>query len=307
MSQTGSTAFVVDEGDLRKYRTEVPNMIYDMNLDPYTGWLYSHIKRIAGDSGICERGTRSLAEVTGMSMGQVVKSKQILKKKKLIRVVEHPPKSGLADEIYVTNIWRKNFEHFDAEKPAETRSPHEHPPVHVANTPRSPHEHPCSPGERKKEPLYVHKERRSNERPKNPEDSSPSAEKPPNSKRVEKLSPEEAGRRFSELCEGDPNGGNLGEMAELLAEENATGKVAATKVWRELGARYLRTKARESLSDEAWAYGFEQALARAAPNIGYALKAAKGYNPDLPMAAAGTSRGTRRKRSRPEDYDEGGY
>ena len=300
--------FVHDEGDLRKYRTETPNMVLDMGLDPYTGWLYTHIKRIAGDRGVCDGGTRSLARIAGMSPGKVSECKGILKEKGLIRVVEHPRQSGLSDEIYVVNIWRRNFEHFDAavdaagarrmadrgrpEEPAEPRSQDEHPPVHVVNAARtacSCGEHPCSCGEHKKERISTSKE------------TSPSgdAKKPPASsstqgtrKRIKRLTDEEAERRWEELCGSDPHGGDLGKLAELLAAENSTGAVAITKVWNDLVERFVKTRERHpGISEEAWAYGFDRAIARPAPNIGYVLKAAKGHVPEKRPVGAGAGKG----------------
>lgn len=90
----------------------------------------------------------------------------------------------------------------------------------------------------------------------------------------------EALQLFDELCANDPHGSALREMARMLAEENKTGQVKSTRAWRELGQRYLDVKRRQGLSEEAWAYGFEQALARGAPNIGYVLKAAKNHRPE---------------------------
>ena len=309
--------FVHDEGDLRKYRTETPNMVLDMGLDPYTGWLYTHIKRIAGDRGVCDGGTRTLARIAGMSPGQVSKSKGILKERGLIRVVEHPRESGLADEIYVTNIWRRNFEHFDdavgdeggfrradrgrEKEPDDTRSRDEHPPVHVVNTAQtacSCHEHPCSCGEHKKERISLTKETSPNGDAKKPPASS-------SRERIKRLTDTEATRRWEALCRSDPRGKDLRKLAELLAAENSTGSVAITRVWNELGERYVRTRARHDLSEDAWAYGFEAAIARPAPNIGYVMKAAQGYVPERRAVGRGVGDGADRPDSAgyTDDYE----
>ena len=118
-------------------------------------------------------------------------------------------------------------------------------------------------------------------RPKKSETSSPPRDSPKDPpRRIERLSDEEAERRFAELCEASPHGGALRELASLLAEENDTGRVKVTRVWREIGARYEANRLRYPLTEEAWAYGFEQALARGAPNIGYVTAAARGHRPD---------------------------
>ena len=325
MIERSDAVFVHDEGDLRKYRTETPNMVLDMGLDPYTGWLYTHIKRIAGDRGVCDGGSRTLARIACMSFGQVSKSKGILEEKGLIRVKTHSRESGLADEIYVVNIWRRNFEHFDAVAPVrevpreadpvpeETRSPDEHPPVHVVNTsktacscgehPCSCGEHPCSCGEHKKERISLTKETSPNGDAKKPPASS---HRQGSRTRIKRLTDEEAEKRWEALCGDDPNGRDLQKMAELLAAENSTGAVAITKVWNDLGDRYLKSRERYGLSEEAWAYGFDRAIARPAPNIGYVVKAARGYVPERRPSFAGASAKTGAKPTE-ADYDEAGY
>lgn len=87
-----------------------------------------------------------------------------------------------------------------------------------------------------------------------------------------------------------------------MAAENSTGAVAITKVWNDLGDRYLKTTERHDLTEEAWAFGFERAIANLAPNIGYVLKAAKNHVPERrPVGAAARTARTE------ADYDEAGY
>jgi hypothetical protein len=306
--------FVADEGDLRKYRTETPNVIYDMGLGPREGWLYSHLKRIAGDSGVCWKGTKALAEIAGMSTGAVSEAKKALAERGLIRVAEGDRKKGEADEIRIVNIWRRNFRHFDnAEEPAEQ-------PLQIMNAPfqtPSLSEHTPSNNETKKEPLELLQETPPDGGAKKP--VVPTASSPPKSpkkKRVAALDDVEAERLFAELCDLDPNGGALRDLARLLAEENATGRVAITRVWREIGDRYAKARAapqNAGISEEAWAYGFGEAVSRGKPNVGYVQSAARGYRP--PRAAGGPPARASGGRARSiavvgateADYDEGEY
>jgi hypothetical protein len=48
-----------DESDLKKYRTEIPNMIFDIGLTPYEVALYGHFKRVCGaeKGGVCGRAS----------------------------------------------------------------------------------------------------------------------------------------------------------------------------------------------------------------------------------------------------------
>lgn len=253
--------FVVDEGDLRKYRTETPNMVLDMDLGPYEGWLYQHLKRIAGDSGVCWRGTQALARITKMSTGAVSKAKLELQKRGLITVQPGDGRKGEADEIRITNIWRRNFEHFDN---SHGQSPSPEPEVY-----------PPSPGEHKKE-LST-----STETSPKGDAKKPTASPTPRRHRgkVKKLSEEEIEERWEALCASDPHGDDLRKLAELLAAENKTGEVSVGRLWNELGERYLKNRQREDLSEEAWSYGFEIAISRQKPSIGYVMPCARGYRP----------------------------
>lgn len=266
----GEATFVVDEGDLRKYRTEIPNMVLDMGLDPYTLTLYGVLKRIAGDTGVCWAGTRFLAKAANMSVGMVVKCKAELVRRGLIRVVEHPRESGLADDIHIADVWPANFEHFACAKTAKPRSSREHPPVHAANTPRSSREHKKKPSEQRT------KETSPNGDAKKPAPASSSRGR----KTVSKLSEDEAERHWNAVCQEDPNGDSLRRMAQLLAAERKRGQVAITTVWSKLGERYQKARKRETLSEKAWAHGFDEAISREKPSIRYVLVCAQGYRPD---------------------------
>jgi DNA-binding MarR family transcriptional regulator len=122
-------------------------------------------------------------------------------------------------------------------------------------------------------------------------------------KRVGKLSDADAERRWRSLCEADPNGEALEEMAEQLAAENSTGQVAITRVWRELGKRYSDAKSKHGLTDAAWEYGFEQALSRGVANIGYVLKCSKGHRQNDRPANVVPIKGNEGKERREKDYD----
>lgn len=144
-----STTLIQEESgnDLRKYRTEMPNIVDDMGLDPYSFRLYIHLRRVVGSEGKCWQNTKTLAKICNMSAGKVSDAKKILVRYNLIRVEERDHDES--DIITVLNIWPQNFEHFSALKEREPVH-HMNTPVHHMNTPRSPHE-------LKKEPLYKNK------------------------------------------------------------------------------------------------------------------------------------------------------
>jgi hypothetical protein len=97
------------------------------------------------------------------------------------------------------------------------------------------------------------------------------------SSKITSISTEEAAQRWDKLCEEDEHGGSLRTLAQIMAEKNESGAVSVRRVWRKLGERYLKLRGQLDLTEEAWSYGFEAAIDHEAPNIGYAAKAARGY------------------------------
>jgi DNA-binding transcriptional MocR family regulator len=144
----------------RAYRTEIPNIVDDMDLSVYAFRLYVHIRRVAGDSGSCWQGTRALAEACHMSLGKVGQAKRELEEAGLITISGRRTASGPGHDIAIVDIWEKNSAAFkrSPDEPIK-RSPHERSTakkpasvhhmnscVHDMNAKRSPHE-------QKKEPL----------------------------------------------------------------------------------------------------------------------------------------------------------
>ena len=84
--------------------------------------------------------------------------------------------------------------------------------------------------------------------------------------------------------------GHAAEMADLLASENTTGRVALSRVLREV-YRPLAT-ATKKLPDAALTWGMEQAVAKGIPNVNYAKRAAEGYSktPPPPRTPSPTGR-----------------
>lgn len=96
---------------LRKYRTELPNIVDEMDLTPYEFRLYVHYKRVAGGGNTCNQGQRTIARITGMSQPTVSRARQGLAEKQLINI--RPSNSReIPDEVEVVNIWEKNFNYF---------------------------------------------------------------------------------------------------------------------------------------------------------------------------------------------------
>lgn len=114
---------VIDQGDAKKYFTQIPNIVFDIGLNPQELALYAHLKRAVGAKGDhkCRKSTRRLAMETGMGTGSVSRAKASLQLRRaelgnrpLIRVREqiNPHGGKPYDEITITDIWRVNMECF---------------------------------------------------------------------------------------------------------------------------------------------------------------------------------------------------
>jgi hypothetical protein len=170
--------YIADDADLRKYRTELPNLIDDMDLSTYAYRLYGHIKRVAGgNGGACFESTRTMAERCHISIGSVSRAKQELVEAGLIEIEVRDREHGQTDYITIRDIWPLNFATYAGQKQASTCSPEKHP-VHTTNrgVPHmdqgcSPHEQGVPHMDQKKEPVL-----RNNQNEEGTEDPSPAGE-----------------------------------------------------------------------------------------------------------------------------------
>ncbi len=101
---------IVDDGDLRKYRTEVPNMADD-ELDPYQYRLYAHYKRV----GNCCETVRTTAEKTRMSVTKVIETRDWLALNGWISVTV---RSNTTMNIRVLDRWPENFKRYSEKRQA---------------------------------------------------------------------------------------------------------------------------------------------------------------------------------------------
>lgn len=119
---------IYDEGDLRKYRTEIPNIIDDMHLSPHAYRLYGHLKRVAGaGGGSCWQNTETLSKACDMATGMISKAKAELVKAGLIVIDKKRVGKNDVDDIKIVDIWAENFAAFAGMRSQEqaTRSQYE--------------------------------------------------------------------------------------------------------------------------------------------------------------------------------------
>jgi hypothetical protein len=116
-----------DDGDLRRYRTEVPNMADD-ELDPYQMRLYVHYKRVcgAGADGACWESVDTTAERCKMSAGMVVKTRCQLVEMGYISVEKGANRNSTCT-VTINDQWAENMNRY-----VQKRSPDEHS-VHVVS------------------------------------------------------------------------------------------------------------------------------------------------------------------------------
>lgn len=96
---------ITDLSDLRKYRTELPNLADDSGLDPYEFRLLAHYKRI----GTCTESVATTARKCKMSTGQVSEKRDSLAGKGWITAEEVPVLNGFSYRINVIDRWLENY------------------------------------------------------------------------------------------------------------------------------------------------------------------------------------------------------
>lgn len=97
---------IFDLSDLKKYRTELPNLYDDADLDVYEYRLLGHYKRV----GICREGLETTATKCRMSVGQVSEKRQSLADKGFV-TLERLEMGGKRYRyvIRVVDRWIENF------------------------------------------------------------------------------------------------------------------------------------------------------------------------------------------------------
>ena len=101
---------VVDNSGLRRYRTELPNMLLDdERIGPYELALFAHYKRRAGDTGACFETNASVARHTNMSVAKVKQARIILAHAGYITIQET---TGAPSTITIVDRWGENMSRY---------------------------------------------------------------------------------------------------------------------------------------------------------------------------------------------------
>lgn len=108
------------------FRTELPNIIFELGLSAVDIAVYALLKRVAGDAGKCTCRRKTMMEKLGMKRTSYDASLNRLAAIEvdgvpLIKIYERFQESGgqLPNEIVIGNIWGKNGKYFREKKSYE--------------------------------------------------------------------------------------------------------------------------------------------------------------------------------------------
>jgi len=157
---------LIDHSGDRKYRIEIPHLVWASVRDPYELSLWVTVKMIAGESGSCFMSTTNLARAAKMSRGKVSECRRRLIEANLLEggIMNDPQGKGQGVwRLVVPDLWKENVVWREAHHSMESRLTYSERVHHMNPSPdepkSSPHERKCSPGEPKKNLLRInHKE-----------------------------------------------------------------------------------------------------------------------------------------------------
>jgi len=163
---------IIEESSLHKYRTEIPNILFEINLTPQELLFYMQLKRIAGDKGGCWCSVPTLAKKLGVKDRYIQKYKKSLSQPRkelnglpLIRIEKRKDKdskNNLPDIITIVDIWEINFKYFllvfektppGAQKEQKEVDPGAHKNTTLVHT-KTPKEEPIEEEPKKEEYIY---------------------------------------------------------------------------------------------------------------------------------------------------------
>lgn len=107
-----------EEAPSHHWRTEIPNIVEDVLIDPYEFRVYMHIKRRAGDGGTCFESNQSMADKCGMGKRKLILVKQSLatprkelEGRPLILIQKRTTEKGDPDTdlITIVDLWGVNL------------------------------------------------------------------------------------------------------------------------------------------------------------------------------------------------------
>jgi len=109
--------YINDESSLHHFRTEIPNIIYELGLSGDEFFVYSIMKKSAGDKGKCTKSNKTICQLAKISKPYLIRIKKKLSsvfeliKKPLIKITKSTSHYGDSDPDIITiiDIWPDNF------------------------------------------------------------------------------------------------------------------------------------------------------------------------------------------------------
>ena len=139
---------ISDPSDLRKYRTELPNLYDDAGLDVYEMRLLVHYKRV----GKCTESIETTARKCRMAVGKASQARMSLSDKGWIRLTKVPmDKSRYRYIVQVVDRWIENFARYSGLSKDDIQRQLANVSTDFPSGSPSPHEGSPSPHEGKKE------------------------------------------------------------------------------------------------------------------------------------------------------------
>ena len=105
------------------FRTEIPNIIFELGMNPYCITVYLHLKKITGDGGQCWRSLKSLAEICQIGLTKLKECLDELSNNNcldcpLITIIPRVKSDGSKDTniILINDFWKINGDFYRAKE-----------------------------------------------------------------------------------------------------------------------------------------------------------------------------------------------
>ena len=111
MATAEKNHFIRDEAPVSHF-TMIPHLVDDSGLSAVAIRLYLHLKRVAGEDGICWQSQIQLAEACRLNHHTIITAKRALEGAGLIRIEKQMLNGHPIHVIVILDVWAANFEFY---------------------------------------------------------------------------------------------------------------------------------------------------------------------------------------------------